>query len=56
MMYSREKWNPTYGAGFNLTPRFGIDVAMYGTTANIARERRQAIAISLRFMREDAQP
>jgi hypothetical protein len=56
MMYVREKWNPSYGVGFNLTDRFGIDVAMYGTTANIARERRQAVAISLRFMSEDAAP
>lgn len=51
-MYVRESWNPTVGAGFNLTEDFGIDVALYGTTANIARERRQAIAVSLRFMQD----
>ena len=51
-MYVRESWNPTVGAGFNLSEGFGIDVALYGTTANIARERRQAIAVSLRFMQD----
>lgn len=56
MMFVREQWNPSYGVGFNLTDRFGIDVAMYGTTANVARVRRQAIAISLRFMQDDARP
>jgi hypothetical protein len=51
-MYVRESWNPTVGAGFNLSENVGIDVALYGTTANIARERRQAIAVSLRFMQD----
>jgi hypothetical protein len=55
-MFVRDKWNPSMGVGFNLTPRFGIDAALYGTTANIARERRMALAISLRFMSDDSQP
>jgi hypothetical protein len=47
--YTLKKWNPTAGVGFNLTPRFGIDVAAFGTTANIERRRKLAIATSLRF-------
>jgi hypothetical protein len=48
-VYSREKWNPTGGVGFNLAPRVGLDVAVYGTSANVARERRAAVAVSLRI-------
>jgi hypothetical protein len=48
-VYSREKWNPTGGVGLNLSPRFGVDVAMFTTTANAARERRTAFAVSLRI-------
>jgi hypothetical protein len=42
--------------GLDLSRRVAIDVAMFGTTGNLARARRQAIAISLRIMDEDAQP
>jgi hypothetical protein len=48
-VYSREKWNPTGGVGLNLSPRVGLDVAMFGITANAARERRAAFAVSLRI-------
>ena len=48
-VYSREKWNPTGGVGLNLSPRVGLDVAMFGIAANAARERRAAIAVSLRI-------
>lgn len=49
--YSLEQWNPSGGAGFNLTPRFGIDVAAFGTSANIERRRNLALAISFRLNR-----
>jgi len=47
--YSRNRWHPSGGVGFNLTPRFGIDVAAFGTSANIERRRDTAIAVSMRF-------
>lgn len=48
-VYSREMWNPTGGVGFNLSPRVGMDVALFATAANAARERRAALAVSLRI-------
>jgi hypothetical protein len=48
--YSRDRWYPTGGAGFNFSPRVGIDVAAFGTGANIERRRDVAIAVSLRIM------
>jgi hypothetical protein len=51
--YSRERWEPSGGIGFNLTSGFGIDVAAFGTSANAERERRLALAVSLRFMRQN---
>ena len=48
-VYSRELWNPTGGVGLNFSPRVGLDVAMFTTAANAARERRPAVAVSLRI-------
>jgi hypothetical protein len=48
-VYSRDMWNPTGGVGLNLSPRVGLDVALYSTAANAARERRAAVAVSLRI-------
>ena len=48
-VYSREMWHPTGGVGLNLTPRIGFDVALFSTAANAARERRAALALSLRI-------
>ena len=48
-LYSRETWQPTAGVGFNFGPRVSLDVAVFGTSANAARERRTAIAASLRL-------
>ena len=52
LRYSRNRWHPSGGAGFNLSPRFGVDVAAFGTSANIERRRDTAIAVSLRFTPE----
>jgi hypothetical protein len=47
--YSFSRWNPTVGVGFDLSRRFAVDVAAYGTSANIERTRQTAVAVSLRF-------
>jgi len=47
--YSFSQWNPTAGVGFDLSRRVSMDVAAYGTSANIERTRHTAIAVSLRF-------
>jgi hypothetical protein len=51
--YARNRWHPSGGAGFNFTPRFGVDVAAFGTSANIAGRRDVAIAASLRIASKD---
>lgn len=47
--YTVEKWNPTAGIGLNLSRKVSIDVATFGTNANIERTRQMAIAVSFRF-------
>ena len=47
--YTVSKWNPTGGVGFDLSPRISLDVAAYGTNANIERKRQLAMAASIRF-------
>ena len=47
--YGREKWNPTVGVGLSMGKRLALDLAAYGTTANAERERRTAVAVSLRI-------
>ena len=49
--YSRDRWHPSGGVGFNLTPNFGVDLAAFNTTANLERRDQMAVAVSLRFMR-----
>jgi hypothetical protein len=49
--YIKERWEPTGGVGFDLSPGFGMDFAVFGTSANFERERHMALAFSLRFMR-----
>jgi hypothetical protein len=49
--YSRERWHPTAGVGFNLSSGFGIDVAAFGTSANIEREQKLGLAASFRLNR-----
>jgi hypothetical protein len=48
-VYSRETWQPTAGIGLNFGARVALDLAIFGTSANAAGERRTAIAASLRF-------
>ena len=48
-LYTRDRWQPTGGIGLNLGPRVSLDMAMFGTSANVERKRHAAIAASLRF-------
>jgi hypothetical protein len=52
--YTTERWNPTGGIGFDLSRRVSIDVAAYGTSANIERKRQLALAASIRLNRLEA--
>jgi len=47
--YTFSKWNPTAGVGFDLSRRVSLDLAVFGTNANIERKRQTAIAASIRF-------
>ena len=49
--YSREKWHPSAGVGFNLNARVGLDVAAFSTAANIQQKERMGVAVSFRFNR-----
>jgi hypothetical protein len=49
LRYALQRWNPTGGVGFNLTPRVSVDVAAFGTSANIEGTRRLALAASIRI-------
>lgn len=49
--YIKERWEPTGGVGFNLSPGFGIDVGLFSTSANLERTRKLGIGVSLRLMR-----
>jgi hypothetical protein len=51
-LYVRELWHPTGGIGLNISRRVSLDVAMFGTAANIERKRKAAIAVSLRVNAE----
>jgi hypothetical protein len=48
--YVKERWEPTGGVGINFNQRFGVDVGLFGTSANLERQRHVGIAFSLRFM------
>jgi len=52
--YIKERWEGTGGGGFNFTDRFGIDVGLFSTSANLERRRHLAIAVSLRLMHKGA--
>ena len=49
VMRTREIWHPTGGIGLNFGPRVSLDLALFGTSANVQRVRRAALAASLRF-------
>jgi hypothetical protein len=49
--YSFGAWNPTGGIGLDLSSRFSIDAAAFGSSANFERRRRLGLAVSLRINR-----
>ncbi|MBI3490322.1 MAG: hypothetical protein HY047_00745 [Acidobacteria bacterium] len=49
MRYSSEIWNPSGGIGINVGRRIGLDVAAFGTSANLERTRHVALAASIRI-------
>ena len=51
--YGLDRWHPTGGIGFNLSQRVSLDIAAFGTTTNIERQMRPALAVSFRFNSTD---
>jgi len=47
--YSFSRWNPTAGVGFDLSQRVALDIAAYGTNANVEQTRNMVLAASIRF-------
>jgi hypothetical protein len=47
--YTYSMWNPSAGIGVDLSRKFSIDVAAFGTATNIERKRQLAIAASIRI-------
>jgi hypothetical protein len=47
--YAFEQWDPAGGIGIQFTPQVALDVAAYGTSANIERRRLLGIAASIRI-------
>jgi len=47
--YIKERWEPTGGVGYNLSPQFGVDLGLFSTSANLERQRHLGIAVSVRF-------
>ena len=47
--YSNELLHPAWGAGFNITDGFGVDVAFFGAASNVERKRELGMALSLRL-------
>jgi len=53
--YSRGLWQPAVGLGLNLG-KFGIDGALYSSSANVERMRHPTLAVSLRFGSKNPNP
>lgn len=47
--YVTSRWHGAAGIGLNAGPRFAIDIAAYGTSANLEQHEKLALAVSLRF-------
>jgi hypothetical protein len=47
--YVRGQWQPTAGLGLRLTDLIGLDLGVFGTSANAERVRRAALAVSFRI-------
>lgn len=51
--FLRDRWHPAVGIGFNPSSGPSWDVALFGSSANVLRERTLAIAVSLRLDLDD---
>jgi hypothetical protein len=47
--YIKERFEPTFGAGYNFSPGVAIDAALFGTSANVERKRNWGLAFSFRL-------
>ena len=47
--FLRDRWHPSVGVGLNRSAGPSLDVALFGVSANVARRRSLAIAVSLRL-------
>jgi len=56
IFYTSGQWQPTGGVGINLGNRFALDVAVFGSSANIERERHLAVGASLRIAQSSPKP
>jgi hypothetical protein len=50
--YSRDRWEPSAGLGLEVSPQFGVELAVFSNSANFERRRNIAIAASLRLARK----
>jgi len=48
-LYIRDAWQPTVGVGVGFSGRMGLDVAVFGTSANAEQARKTGLAVSLRL-------
>jgi hypothetical protein len=49
--YTLKQWNPTGGIGFDFSRRVSLDVAAFGTSANIELKHQVALTASIRLNR-----
>lgn len=54
MRYGLDRWHPCGGFGLNLGKRFSVDYALFGSTTNIERAIKPAMALSLRLNRRQS--
>ncbi len=52
--FLRDRWHPSVGVGLNRSEGRSLDIALFGVSANVARKRTLAIAVSLRL--DDDEP
>lgn len=49
--FSKDRWEPAGGLGLNLTRSLSIDLAVFGNSANVNKERKLSGAVSVRINR-----
>ena len=51
--FLRDRWHPSIGVGLNQSTGPSFDIALFGVSANAARQRAAAVAVSLRWNADD---